>query len=147
MPEELSRAEKVAKADQLRQEISSLRLQAEHANAAAAEKVHDEALDAELARLEAEAEAARQRANSSGSVDDALAAMNAAAVTEAAPVVAESDAEVLTPDLEVVAAEKPVEPVEPVVAAKADVTPAEPVEAVKPVTPAMVAKKSTGGNK
>jgi hypothetical protein len=110
MPEELSRAEKMARADALRSEISALRLQEEHNAAAASEKTHDEALDRELERLEAEAAAARERAKNSGSVDDALAAMTAAAVIEtqeSTTLVTDKQAQELTPDLSL-ADEKPV---------------------------------------
>lgn len=110
---ELSREEKIALANQLRTEISSLRLQNEHDVIAAADGGHDTALDEELRRLEAEREAELNRSKEigGGNVSDAVAAMEAAAEAdkpvetpvetpvEKAAVVTEAQAAALTPDL------------------------------------------------
>lgn len=81
----MSLASKQAYADQLRTELSALRAQREAALHDGHAAVAEERVDAEIERLKAEVEMAKAQNEavvSGGSVEDALAAMRAAAAEE-----------------------------------------------------------------
>lgn len=87
----MSLAEKRARAEQMRGELSALRVAREAALQDAGDAIAEAAIDAELERLEAETNQAKLDlaiVENGGSVEDAMAAMEAAA---APPVVAVPD--------------------------------------------------------
>ena len=93
----MSLAEKRARADQLRGELSQLRVEREAALQESSDAIAEAQVDAELERLEAEKQQAQLDlavAQNGGSVEDAMAAMEAAA---APPVVAVQTEEVDKP--------------------------------------------------
>lgn len=84
----MSLAEKRALADQMRGEISQLRVDRETALQQTSETLAEAQLDEELTRLEAERKQALlevELAKNGGSVEDAMAAMEAAAALEDKP--------------------------------------------------------------
>lgn len=78
-------AEKKETAEQLRTELSALRVEREDLLHGGSADLHEQQLDGEIERLEHEVEMARAQrdaANTGGSVDDALEAMRAAAASQ-----------------------------------------------------------------
>jgi primosomal protein N'' len=78
---DLSPAEKAERNDALRRELSALRIENEHAALEGHNRIHEETLDRdhEVLVAQVEAERARLESQTGGSVDDAKAAMAAAA--------------------------------------------------------------------
>jgi len=96
----MSLAEKQARAEQMRGELSQLRVQREAALHGASEDIAEAQLDAELERLEAEKKQAEfdlALVESGGSVEDAMAAMEAAAAPPVVAVTDEGPADISTP--------------------------------------------------
>lgn len=90
----MSLASRLARAEQLRSELTSLTVEREAALQGKNDELAEAKLDAEIGRLESEVELAKARNESEttgGSVDDALAAMRAAA-TEGQPAPTEPEA-------------------------------------------------------
>lgn len=75
-------AGKQFRAEQLRQELTVLRVQHSSAMTEASEAVHEAKLDQEIAELEAQVAIEKEKAKSGGSVIDAMEVMAAAAAAE-----------------------------------------------------------------